>query len=140
MEELSNSEFISSSRITYNQLPLRGFPKEIKSIIIMNFIGLFIFFSFPSIGIFQSIEPISYCNYKNHDFVQFVTSTILCFTNMEDQKFCMRIPIFHPQSFLKLSALYIPVHIRGSYKCIWWYDFRFPMSYSFWNKFVSQTH
>ena len=78
MNELSNSEFFSSSKITCGQLLIMKFSKEIKSIIIiMNICRLLvlpirsrplIFFSF-----LKSIELVSYYKYKNRDFLQFVT-------------------------------------------------------------------
>ena len=115
---------------------LWGFSKEIKSIIMMNFYRLIYFlkfslyevfhwyFSVSSIGFFQSIKLASYYNYKNHDFVHSWLSTISYLINVEDQlnsknlqmKLRMRLPKFHPQYFFKLSVLYIPVHILGSYK------------------------
>ena len=40
MDEPSNSEVISSSKVTYGQLPIMRFFKEIKSIIIITFYRL----------------------------------------------------------------------------------------------------
>ena len=62
-------------------------------------------------------------------------STILYFLNVENQlnsknlqmKLCMHLPKFHPQHFFKLSVLYIPVHILGSY--IWNLVVQFPIFY-----------
>ena len=51
----------------------------------------------------------------------------------------MRLPKFHPQYFLKLSVLYIPVlnSFWVAIKCN--LAVRFSMSDSFWNKFITQT-
>ena len=108
---------------------LWGFSKRSNLLLLWIFIGFYLFFkvlliqSLPLIffSFLKSIGLVSYHNYKNHDFVLFVTSTILYFINVEDQlnskNFCMRLPKFHPQYFLKLTVLYVPVHILGSYEC-----------------------
>ena len=82
MNELSNTEFFSSSKIIYDQLPITRFFLRDQVYYYWIFIGFCLFFKvllMPSlhIDIFQfqkSIELFSYYNYENHrDFVQFAT-------------------------------------------------------------------
>ena len=76
MNELSRSELFLSSKIIYGKLPI------MRSIIIMNLmIGFYLFYkifliwslSLIFFSFLKSIELVSYFDYKNWDFVQFVT-------------------------------------------------------------------
>ena len=118
----------------------------------MNFIGFYLSFivllirSLPLLffSFLKSIALVSDYNYKNRDFLQFITISKFIFINVKDQlnsknlqiKLCNHLPKFYPQYFLKPSVVYNPGHILGSNKCN--LVVRFLMFDSFWNKFVTQ--
>ena len=133
MNELSNS----SSKITYEVFLKRSNLFNLSLFIFesspytRSFIDIFqffplVFFSLSNLLVIIIIKIVTFYNSW--------LSTILYFLNVEDQlnfknlqmKLCMRLPKFHPQYFLKLSVLYIPVHILGDFKCS--LLVRFPIS------------